>query len=662
MTHSIWNDLCKQPVITASTHKYTKLVNDATTQLPQPIDSIMTTLNERAMGLTKCANFNAALRDAQVMQQLSPSSALGYLREAAIYNEQGKRRQAVDICLKGLNVVDTNDPHYAMLQRIKDDSEHHGSKRIDFIKQLPVDIVTTIIVPLLVDDSPLPSLIPCPYLHVSNLWRDCILQCRKGLRFETGYHEEEKDMEKCSQLIRFCQHIKALHVPRYSKGRWLQRLLRDNDFRSLHELYIHNFYSVYIDDFVPLLESINSTLTHLTIHGARHNLLCLTEILTACPNLVSLTLSQNDNDDLSHLPMTTWPNMETLSIECSDADVTEDEIIRLCKCFPSLKMFHLYPCYDIKSALVVPQYCPLLKSVDLEIYMVYVAVMYTNESSGYEEMSMRKLSVNIDDWDEDDDLQVDIGTIIRQHHTTLEDIEWHIHPERDYEDLYHLQYPQLKKLELSSSGSWILRNAPILEELRMSSRAINNDPAMLNTIPPRSKKLELELDDGIEIEDKDDIVRYLHRVSDQCALHEFAIHVNNPSTFRNVLDATCRLNTLQRLMMGVRGNWDLYQMERSFDSLVNGCPYLSCLEIDCMNAPSTYSLDTLKRLERLKQFAFCIMDTNGYDSLWHSIRTFSQLQCIQIHPANAVNKSVIRDLKEQRRDMKVIVDEIFKRF
>ncbi|KAJ8657655.1 hypothetical protein O0I10_006721 [Lichtheimia ornata] len=661
MTHSIWNDLCKQPIITASTEKYTKLVNNATTQLPQPIDSMLSTLNERAMALSKCANFNAALRDADIMQHLSPSSPLGYLRKASIYNEQGKRRQAVDICLKGLNAVDANDPHYAMLQRIKDDAEHHASKRIDFIKQLPVDIVITTLIPMLVDDTPLPSLIPCPYLHVSNLWRDCILQYCDGLRFETGYHEDEQDMEKCSQLIRFARHIKALHVRRYSKGAWLSHLLSNNDFSSLRELCIDDISTGYFDDFRQSLASISSTLTHLTIHEQYDGMLFLGEILTVCPNLVSLIMTQYGDDDFSNLPITTCPNMATLSIKRTeeDTELTRADIIHLCTRFPALKKLNLYPCRDLEATLMVPQYCRLLTSVELEIHIFDLDVTYVSSAS--QELAMRKLSVYVEDWQEVEGF-VDVSPILRQHHTTLEEIYWDIYPERDYGQLHHMRYPHLTTLSLCTSGSWILRNAPMLEALKMSSMAINTDSRMLDTIPPHLKKIEFVFDDGIELEDKDAIVRYLHRVSQQSPLREFVIRFESLNSFGNVLDATCRLNTLQRLMMGVRGNWDLYQMERFFDRLVNGCPYLSCLEIDCMNAPSTYSLDTLKRLEHLKQFAFSIMDTDGYDSFWNSIRTFSQLKVIQMYPANAVNKSVIRDLEENRRDMKVIMSGIFKGF
>ncbi|CDH57657.1 predicted protein [Lichtheimia corymbifera JMRC:FSU:9682] len=393
MTHSIWNDLCKPPVLTASTDKHTKLIEDASTELQQPIESILSTLNLRSKLLTECANYDAALRDAKVMQQLSPSSALGYLREATIYSEQGKQHHVIDICNKGLDVVDSHDPDYGTLQRAKHDAEQHLNHRIDFIKQLPVDILTTTLIPMITGDAPLQSLIPCPYLHVSNLWRDCILRCLDGLRFETSRNEEEKDMEKCSQLVRFARHAKALHVHEYSQGLWLDRLLRDNDFCCLRELYLGDSYNISADDLVSLLESISTTLTHLTMHQEDLCVISIINALTACPNLVSLAMCPIEGDDITSLPMTTWPNMTALSVEVMEDELTRDAIRHLCERFPSLKKLHLSPCHDFESALLVPQYCPLLTSVGLNVDMYGIGVTYVNEATGSEELAMKKLSI-----------------------------------------------------------------------------------------------------------------------------------------------------------------------------------------------------------------------------------------------------------------------------
>ncbi|KAJ8658056.1 hypothetical protein O0I10_006327 [Lichtheimia ornata] len=390
-------------------------------------------------------------------------------------------------------------------------------------------------------------------------------------------------------------------------------------------------------------------------------MITLEEILTACPNLISLTVTQYGDGVIADLPSATWPNISALSIELTEPDpcITRDEIIHLCDHFPSLKELHLDPCVDIESVLIIPQRFPLMTSVELEIFLTHVGVTY--KSSGYQELSMTKLSVTIQHWQEDDDL-VDMIPILRQHHETLEDIQWNIYPERDYGGLAHIQYPSLKKLSLSSSGSFILHNAPMLEELKMSSTAINADTRMLDTIPPRLKILEFDFDDGQELNDEKAIERYLHRISHQCLLQDLTIGLIDVDTSGNVLNAICGLRTLQRVVVGFAEVRKPYQMERFLEGLVHGCPHLLCLEIDCMIAPSTYSIDTLKRLERLKHFAFSINDTCGYDSFWRAIGTFTQLKRIHVYPENEVNQLEIERLKQQRPDMKIIVDDKFARY
>lgn len=416
-----------------------------------------------------------------------------------------------------------------------------------------------------------------------------------------------------------------------------------------------------VQGFVRSLQSIGSTLTHVTIDEKDHGTLSILEILTSCTNLISLTMSQHQVGDFSSLPKTTWPNVTSLSIEFLEAELTGDQAISLAKCFPSLQKFQLQTCTDINSALMIPQYCTLLKSVELDIYFSLVGVCYTSQSTGCDELAITKLGVYYQGWAEGDHL-VDIGSILKQHHSSLEHVVWDIAPDIDFHDLDDIQYPRLKKLSLWSSGSWLPRKANMVEELEMTSMSINAYPSMLDTIPPRLKKLELMFAVGHELADHDAVVRYIHGVAQQCLLHELSIRFKNPQTYDDVLDAIPIFNQLKRLMIGVRGKWNAYQMERFLDQVVNGCPYLRCLELDCTNPPSTYSLGSLKRLPHLKSFAFSIEDTDGYDSFWYVLGTFSQLSCIRLHPTKALTKSVTRHLKVLRRGMKVIVDESFKGF
>lgn len=236
MTHSILSDLCQQHKPTAPTSKYAPIVYDSTTQLHEPVQSILSVLDRRANAFTKCADFNAALRDANVMQQLSSSSAIGYLREASIYSEQGKQRCVIDTCTQALNVVDTMDTHYDALQRLKMDAEQRQDKKIDFISQLPLDIVVTALIPLIMDQH-MSASAPRPYLYVCQGWLDRIVQCLGGFDFSV-IGASEFNMEKVSELVRFSRYTRTLYVDWIGEGTWLNDMLRDNDFSSLRDLQL----------------------------------------------------------------------------------------------------------------------------------------------------------------------------------------------------------------------------------------------------------------------------------------------------------------------------------------------------------------------------------------------------------------------------------------
>ncbi|CDH61285.1 predicted protein [Lichtheimia corymbifera JMRC:FSU:9682] len=119
-----------------------------------------------------------------------------------------KQLQVIRICNKGLSMADTLDTHYETLQRAKEHAEQHQNTGIDFIRQLPTDIVTTTLIPMFMDEFVTSSLMSCPYLQVPNLWRDPIIQSFGGLHFEIQYHGD------CalSPLVQLTRDMKSLNV------------------------------------------------------------------------------------------------------------------------------------------------------------------------------------------------------------------------------------------------------------------------------------------------------------------------------------------------------------------------------------------------------------------------------------------------------------------
>ncbi|CDH59957.1 predicted protein [Lichtheimia corymbifera JMRC:FSU:9682] len=260
------------------------------------------------------------------------------------------------------------------------------------------------------------------------------------------------------------------------------------------------------------------------------------------------------------------------------------------------------------------------------------------------------------------DTFADVGSVLKHHRKTIEDFCWAMDGENDNRDIYDIQYPQLKKLTLNKSGWWIPRNAPLLEELTLSSRTINNHPAVLDTIPPSLKTLELKLNEVPELVDTSSIKQYLLRFAQHSHLHELVIISPTMDNIFNVVDAICHLKQLQRFAIIITMRPDSSQQDRFLDQLARGCTNLSCLEIYCLyKGLSTHSINTLKQLGNLKQCSFAI-DPTSDDGIWHALKTFPQLKCIRIYPAMPSHRMGIRRLKEKRPDMTVYLDQTFTRF
>lgn len=226
--------LCNQPTLTASSEKYAQLLHGSMSQPHPGVQSILSALDERATGFTLCANFESALQDAKLMRQISPSSALGYIREASIYSEQGKQRHVIDICNHGLSMVDTMDTHYDTLQRAKMDAEQHQNTRVDFISQLPVEIVITTLIPILFNDATTHTERFNTFCSVSIVWRDRIIASVEAVCFGSEHGEPINT----SRICQFAPYVKQLEFDSHTHGTWLFDLLHNNKFDSLRELRI----------------------------------------------------------------------------------------------------------------------------------------------------------------------------------------------------------------------------------------------------------------------------------------------------------------------------------------------------------------------------------------------------------------------------------------
>ncbi|KAI7874052.1 hypothetical protein K492DRAFT_184390 [Lichtheimia hyalospora FSU 10163] len=132
-------------------------------------------------------------------------------------------------------------PNHPFQQRTHSNVAHdaHGSS-LSTSRQLPVQTVATTRIPVLVDSiNYLDASTLCSYLYVSKLWRGHVIQCLGGLRFSI-FWEQDRQEQRCSELVQFAQHTVALSIDHYEE--WISDLLLDNDLCSLEKITINEDY------------------------------------------------------------------------------------------------------------------------------------------------------------------------------------------------------------------------------------------------------------------------------------------------------------------------------------------------------------------------------------------------------------------------------------
>ena len=214
-------------------------IQATTHRAQQRVAELVDILDERAIVLSSSGHFTLALQDTRMMRALEPFSSKGYLRAIQICHEQGRQSAALALCEKGLITVPSSDVTYNQLVLWKDVVEAANKKHVDLISHLPLDVVTSHIVPRVMD-AVLGSNTASPYLYVSHTWRKRFLLRPDGLEFKMEYKKPWTLKQGHDQLIRFAPFVRSLlvghcKVPRNHK---LSELLSRANFRSLTHLEV----------------------------------------------------------------------------------------------------------------------------------------------------------------------------------------------------------------------------------------------------------------------------------------------------------------------------------------------------------------------------------------------------------------------------------------
>lgn len=332
---------------------------------------------------------------------------------------------------------------------------------------------------------------------------------------------------------------------------------------------------MHIGYYLSSLKSVSSTLAHFRVDMEDGPMLGVAAVLLACPNLVSLSIAHAYDADINSIPMTTWTTLTALSITFAHNRITQHQIIEIWKRFPSLKKLEVHPCSDIESALLVSEYCPTMKELRLCMEHSGIRLTYSDEGYHNQEYGITTLIIETDDLAEETCKET--TSIVKRYHDTLEYLEWDMDTREDTETIDSLQFPRLTKLGLNWTEWEIVHNAPMLEELRLTSAMIGIHPQVLDMIPPHLKSLELDLDTWRLDDDHSPILCYLNRIALQSQLKEFVLRWNSRRDVASILDAIYRHDHLECLKIHFTGEWATYRMESFLDGLVKACTRLSRL-------------------------------------------------------------------------------------
>lgn len=360
--------------------------------------------------------------------------------------------------------------------------------------------------------------------------------------------------------------------------------------------------------------------------------------------------------DLSSLPTTPMPKMTLLSITLTRDVISKEEVVGIMERFPSLKKLILSPCIDLQSAFVVPKYSPSLHDLRINVYNEErkAELTYTDNGQPYGRPGITDLCMGNYAWHHFN--QHEIAALLKDYSSTLNRMNWYM-PLDNYNDnkITGIEYPCLTKLVIESAGWWLPPNAPMLEDLTITSRAICSNHTVLDTVPPKLKKLTLLLSRGSSPDNMAPIIRYLGRFSHHSHLKELVVRFDSMEQMHQGLPIISRLNQLERLTI-LDYIWDY--PTTILEELVNGCPQLTYLDIGLGRPPTTHAINILKRLKYLQHFTVSINGIMDHGDFLAALHTFSQLKCIRIRPQhrlNKVNKDAIGRLMMHRPDLEVIV-------
>ncbi|KAJ8652710.1 hypothetical protein O0I10_011655 [Lichtheimia ornata] len=621
-----WTQLLNNISLTAQHGNDGNRIATANGAFKRTVEQLVQVLNDRARLFANSAQFDAALRDAAAIRTILPGSGFGYLTTGDVQCQQGRYAAAIAMYDQGLAAVPESDQYYQQLQQHRSVAVANSNKRVDYISQLPLDIVITNIIPRV--DPKFHSDFLCEYLYVSRTWKERFLQQPNGLDFDFG-EETETFKRGHDQLVRFAPYVQKLHGNVFDDAE-LEDLFSRGRFSNLKNMNICCNDTTLRRPLVNGLRLIADSLTHLAIYLSPS--IQLRDILESCPNLESL-LTMRVDAVMPSSPSSRYPKMKSLALyNLSDPDLTHANMVDVLSRFPFLLSLEIHYTPESSILPILREHCPYLQR------LYFGARNYLLDNMDFQPNRKGVRWAYLGGGDDYDYMQDDLIKFLHQHRKTLEtfDIGAEINADNpsleisngeivdagDYDpwaasaaeviqeedDASDTAFMRLTDIRFSDHDYpsaeafiiWLILKAPNLNAIHLPESHILPRIAYVMTKAKRLSKLEIF--QKMRYHDHNGIKQFLeHHVGlgDQSTLEKMIIHVDTQMFHVSWLPLIFKLRCLKDLNILV--NTISEECLSAWEEIGQGCPALEELTLGMDGAEFVEGfMEPLRHLQKLK--------------------------------------------------------------
>lgn len=316
------------------------------------------------------------------------------------------------------------------------------------------------------------------------------------------------------------------------------------------------------------------------------------------------------------------------------------------QCFPALEKLVISPCFDIPIMSDIRRFCPSMQQLQLGV------LTHVRESQPSAGRGLKDLCI-------ENNLQMyynaqHVSNLLKSHCKTLETLDLNQCLGDNVNK--NIKYPRLRRLVLNNDnpfepcfGWWIPNQAPLLEELVISSTAIND---ILDTRSPNLKRLVMKISRSTDMTRISQLTSFAERHANVQTLE---IHSYIFYDILNLDFFIRRFDRLSSLVLGADNNFEQHYMDEVVDKLVQGRTHLKQLTMNFKHGISKHAIETLATLKHLESLTLPVNRSSAAGLV--TLAQCSHLKYLKVLPDFQHPDDFTLELKQRRPDIDVEIVE-----